>query len=443
MASTSSDPAVSGKPVTARVTSHDASQSRRTSAGIQMPKRAHTFQNDGVAQPPDAFEISQDADDHEEPAGNGRSSIDLDELPIELITLTDSFVESLSAKVHSTPPNIDKLSQLFQDFYTLASSHIQTHISALATRQRRGPSPSPSASSISSAASRFRSRTASLKSSKDSKPKLEVEHQMITAEELADRKKARKALEVKKGLIEEAVERRLCEAIYDRIYRHRSTHDEAQDDKLRSKTAALALVNIGLTDLGIDLGQEEDDDKEKDGGAPRFRDEQIRESLEPARKELVAMSDSHYPHGKINHLKAVHKSIVDTLSHFQPSASADEIMPMLIYTLITLPPEHLHAISDLHFMQYFRWEPKLTGEAAYCLTNFEAAISFLETVDLSTLRDDEHPSGPQKTTEATTAKPETFPPAYTQRGAAASTTDATKENAAAAKLSVPAAGGGG
>lgn len=355
--------------------------------------------------------------------------------------MPSSFVESLSAKVHSTPPNIDKLSQLFQDFYTLASSHIQTHISALATRQRRGPSPSPSTtSSISSAASRFRSRTASLKSSasnSNSKAKLEVEQQMITSEELADRKKARKALEAKKGLIEEAVERRLCEAIYDRIYRHRSTQDEAQDDKLRSKTAALALVNIGLTDLGIDLGQDDVDDTTtapNGEGAPKFRDEEIRESLEPARQELVAMHEAHYPLGKLNHLKAVHKSIVDTLSHFQPNASADEIMPMLIYTLITLPPAHLHAISDLHFMQHFRWEPKLTGEAAYCLTNLEAAISFLETVDLSTLRDDEHPSGPPKLTTgeaATTTKPETFPPAYTQ-GTAASAA-ASNETATAAK----------
>lgn len=253
---------------------------------------------------------------------------------------------------------------------------------------------------------------------------------MITADELADRKKARKALEAKKGLIEEAVERRLCEAIYDRIYRHRSTQDEAQDDKLRSKTAALALVNIGLSDLGIDLGQDADNNGEE---GSRSRGEEVNESLEPARKELVAMSDSHYPLGKLNHLKAVHKSIVDTLSHFHPSASADEIMPMLIYTLITLPPEHLHAISDLHFMQYFRWEPKLTGEAAYCLTNFEAAISFLETVDLSTLRDDEHPSGPPKAA-GEALKPETFPPAYTQ-GTAAASTEATRENATAAKPS--------
>lgn len=250
---------------------------------------------------------------------------------------------------------------------------------------------------------------------------------MITADELANKKKARKALEAKKGLFEEAVERRVCEAIYERIYRHRSTQDEAQDDKLRSKTAALALVSIGLTDLGIDLGQ--DDGKDS---LPKFREEEIRESLETARQELIEMSDSHYPLGKLNHLKAVHKSIVDTLAHFQPNASADEIMPMLIYTLITLPPEHLHAISDLHFMQYFRWEPKLTGEAAYCLTNFEAAISFLGTVDLSTLRDDEHPSGPPKAAGETNTKPETFPPAYGQ-GAAPASTGATKENATATK----------
>lgn len=80
---------------------------------------------------------------------------------------------------------------------------------------------------------------------------------MITPEELANRKKARKALEAKRSLLEEAVERRLCEGIYDRIYRHRSTQDEAQDAKLRSKTAALSLVGIGPSDLGIDLGEGE------------------------------------------------------------------------------------------------------------------------------------------------------------------------------------------
>lgn len=257
---------------------------------------------------------------------------------------------------------------------------------------------------------------------------------MITADELADRKRARKALEVKKGLLEEAVERRLCEAIYHRIYRHRSTQDEAHDDKLRSKTAALALVGIGPSDLGVDTGV--DPAAEDQQAALSSRNEEIRQWLEPAHKDLIEMSESHYPLGKLNHLKATHKSIVDTLAHFQPSASADEIMPMLIYTLITLPPERLHAISDLHFMQYFRWGPKLTGEAAYCLTNLEAAISFLQTVDLATLRADETAEGPPKaSTPQDASKNITFPPAYSSTLSAPSQsgTEATAENATASK----------
>lgn len=210
---------------------------------------------------------------------------------------------------------------------------------------------------------------------------------MLTAEEIADRKRARKVLEQKRIALEEAVEKRVCEDVYDRIWRHRSTQDEAQDDKLRSKTAALAVVGIGLTDLGIDLGDENSDDG---------KEQEVRRWLDGAREELLAMNDKKYPLGKLQHLKAAHKAIVDTLSHFHPSSSADEIMPMLIYTLITSPIEGTNVISNLYFIQRFRSENKIDGEAAYCLTNLEAAITFLETVDLASLRADEVLSGPPK-----------------------------------------------
>lgn len=218
------------------------------------------------------------------------------------------------------------------------------------------------------------------------------EQQMLTAEEIADRKRARKVLEHKRVALEEAVERRVCEGIYDRIWRHRSTQDEAQDEKLRSKTAALSVVGIGLTDLGIDLGQ----DSNENPDANQDKEKEVREWLQEARDELIAMNDERYPLGKLHHLKAAHKSIVDTLSHFHPSSSADEIMPMLIYTLITSRPEGIDVISNLYFIQRFRNESKIDGEAAYCLTNLEAAITFLETVDLASLRADEVPSGPAK-----------------------------------------------
>ncbi len=210
---------------------------------------------------------------------------------------------------------------------------------------------------------------------------------MLTADEIADRKRARKVLEQKRIALEEAIEKRVCEGVYDRIWRHRSTQDEAQDDKLRSKTAALAVVGIGLTDLGIDLG---DENSNEDKG------EEVRRWLDGAREELLSMNDKKYPLGKLQHLKAAHRAIVDTLSHFHPSSSADEIMPLLIYTLITSPIEGTNVISNMYFIQRFRSESKIDGEAAYCLTNLEAAITFLETVDLASLRADEVLSGPPK-----------------------------------------------
>ncbi|KAH7321703.1 hypothetical protein BKA65DRAFT_87029 [Rhexocercosporidium sp. MPI-PUGE-AT-0058] len=371
-------------------------------------QRAHTIQN-GVASETMMADKSTSAKgdrrqrtqshlfekggSEEEDSGNnettGKLPDDFDKLPIELVSLSDSFIDSLSAKVHSTPPSVDKLSALFQDFYVVAANHIHTHISALSSRQHRESSPAPSV------ATRIRAKAASI-SNKD-RPKVPLvrrdsEQQMLTVEEIADRKRARKVLEQKRVALEEAVERRVTEGIYNRIWRHRSTQDEAQDEKLRSKTAALSVVGIGLTDLGIDLGQESSESPD----ATEDKEKEVREWLEGAREELIAMNDEKYPLGKLQHLKAAHKAIVDTLAHFHPSSSADEIMPMLIYTLITSRPEGIDVISNLYFIQRFRNESKIDGEAAYCLTNLEAAITFLETVDLASLRADENPSGPSK-----------------------------------------------
>ncbi|PNH43891.1 hypothetical protein VD0003_g9534 [Verticillium dahliae] len=437
---------VGSRPSLFRATSSTQGAGAASNDPLQPPRRAQTFHNGAAVAPltkatppeeierPDAFETGQDADEDEDDGIDpGRGSVDLDDLPIELVSLTDSFVDALTSKVHKTPPSIDNVAQLFQDFYLSASSHVNTHISALATRQSRANSPAPP--SRLTPAGRLRAKAASI-GSKDKPqniPKPDTERQMITAEELAEKKKARKALEAKRAMLEEAVERRLCEGLYNRIYRHRSTQDQAQDDKLRSKTAALALVGIGPADLGIDLGE----DATATPAAAVQRAEEIRGWLEQARKDLIRMHEKRYPLGKLNHLKAAHKSIVDTLAHFHPSASADEIMPMLIFTLITLPPEHLNVISDVNFIQNFRWEPKLTGEAAYCLTNLEAAISFLETVDLSTLRADELPQGPPKDGMPGISRADTFPPAFppgltiTADAAADGTVETDTNNAAA------------
>ena len=300
-----------------------------------------------------------------------------DELPIELASLTDRFVESLSAKVFTEPPTIDQLADIFQDFYVKAAGSIQTHISALMSRINRDVSPSATTKA-----------PAKEKGSDSLTPpeRRKGAQQMLTASEVTEKRRARRMLEYKRLLLEEAVEKRACEKIYQKIYRHKSTLDEVRDEKLRSKTAALALVGIGLRDLGIEL----DGDTETTA-------EDLQESLTPAREGLARMNDELYPLGKLQHLTAAHKAIVDTLSTIKPSSSsADEILPTLIYTLITSPVEGINIISNLNFIQRFRTASKIDGESAYCLTNLEAAISFLENVELASLRADEKPEGPDR-----------------------------------------------
>ncbi len=218
------------------------------------------------------------------------------------------------------------------------------------------------------------------------------EQQMLTPQEISDRRKIRRLLEQKRLALEELVEKRVCERVYERIWRHRSTLDEVRDEKLRPRTAALALVGIGLQDLGIKF-----EDTSKSGDSDMPIEGQVTQWIDKARDGLSAMNEARSPLGKLENLAAAHKNIVDLLTSLhQSTSSADEILPTLIYTLITAPPEGMNIISNLHFIQRFRAANKIDGEAAYCLTNLEAAITFLETVDLATLRSDEPLEGPPK-----------------------------------------------
>ncbi|KAG9651810.1 hypothetical protein KCU95_g7786, partial [Aureobasidium melanogenum] len=333
----------------------------------------------------DVFE-SVEEDKAEEPAINVPPTFD--QLPIEIRSLSERFLKSLSARTHANPLNIDTISDLFQDFYEQAESHISTHIATLSTRLSREKSPSRSAATKALGGA-LRARKQSIEQTTSTNG--QGEQQMLTASEVADRRKARKDLEIKRLALEEAVERAVCEKVYDRIYRHRSADDEERDAKLRSRTAALSLVGIGLKELHVDI------EPAKGNGLPADEKElhdEIFKLLAPARDHLQRMDGQRYPLGKLQMLTEAHKSIVETLSRIFPSSSsADEVLPTLIYTLMTSPPETINVISNLHFIQLFRARAKVDGEAAYCLVNLEAAISFLETVDLASLRADEASQG--------------------------------------------------
>ncbi|KAF2274075.1 uncharacterized protein EI97DRAFT_435444 [Westerdykella ornata] len=362
------------------------------SKGTRSRNRASTLQGPPVNDILDPLRerISPEDEDHhvegsvfttQEHVGEATISEDgvpdsFEELPIEIRSLTERFLESLSAKVHPSPLSADALSELFQDFYSRASAHINTHIATLASRLSRNDAGSPAG------------RTGKAGDNVG-------EQQMLTATEVANRKKARRQLEAKRLSIEEAVERMVCERVYDRIYRHRSTDDEERDHKLRSRTAALSLVGIGLRELLMTA----DDLSEAEKSRTKEREGEIREYLSTARADIQKMDEERYPLGKLRHLTAAHKSIVEALSKIFPAtSSADEVLPTLIYTLITSSPESLNVVSNLKFVQRFRGLSRLDGETGYCLVNLEAAVSFLETVDLSSLRAEEAGRTPSRPT---------------------------------------------
>ncbi|OKL57380.1 hypothetical protein UA08_07592 [Talaromyces atroroseus] len=356
---------------------------------------------------PDIFERRDSIDsesgraqDADEPTAFGASPADEvpHELPVELASLSDRFVESLTARVHTLPPSIERISSLFQDFYIRADSRIATHISTLASRINRDGSPAKNAAQKSS----------------------EKASQMLTVSEIAERRKARKQLPMKQLALEETVERRVCEKVYDKIWRHKTSLDEVRDEKMRSKTAALSLLGMGLKDLGVEV-PEADEEKEKNA--------KIR--LSSASEDLRKMNDARYPLGKLQCLISAHKAIVDALTVLLgSSSSADEILPALIYTLITSPPEGINVISNLLFVQRFRATSKINGESAYCLTNLEAAISFLESVDLSSVNTDAPVDGQPRLLNAATT-----PPSAELSGSVRS----TKSSVSRSQLSAPSA----
>lgn len=165
-----------------------------------------------------------------------------------------------------------QLAELFQQFYITAFQQVDAHISgSYLSLSSKKPRPSPSASKNPT--------------------------QMLSLGEIAQKKRDRKLLEIKKLAFEEAVERRVTGVIYDRIWRHKSTDDEARDESLRSKMAALNVVGVKLAHLGVELEGAQGD---------------IEEELQPAVDALVGMNEPKHPLGKLLSLKEAHKAIVGT-----------------------------------------------------------------------------------------------------------------------------------
>ncbi|GAA5896992.1 hypothetical protein JCM8208_006133 [Rhodotorula glutinis] len=106
--------------------------------------------------------------------------------------------------------------------------------------------------------------------------------------------------------------------------------------------------------------------------------------LDFAQRELRKMNQYKAPRDKLICVLNCCKVIFGLIRHVSNGdQGADAFIPFLIYVVIRANPEHL--VSNLQYIQRFRNPEKLSGEGGYYLSSLNAAISFIESLDASSL----------------------------------------------------------
>ncbi|GAA6056714.1 hypothetical protein JCM3770_006481 [Rhodotorula araucariae] len=116
----------------------------------------------------------------------------------------------------------------------------------------------------------------------------------------------------------------------------------------------------------------------------RLRSDKVRGFLDFAQRELCKMNQYKAPRDKLICVLNCCKVIFGLIRHVASGEEgADAFIPFLIYVVIKANPQHL--VSNLQYIQRFRNPEKLSGEGGYYLSSLNAAISFIESLDSSSL----------------------------------------------------------
>lgn len=288
-----------------------------------------------------------------QPMPRTKQELDTLSLPSDITASVQAFLKNVQSPIHKSPFSPERLTAMFQDFYAGTSELIYDNL------------PEDTATS---------SETA----------------EMLSKDEIAAQKELRQNIESKRQQWREEIEEKVCLELYDKIFELRTSNDELRDEALMSKIIAMNLIGVTLEQLGVGLSEAE------------WHNMQPTVTL--IGEELQNLNNALTPKAKIDILVACHKQIVAEVQHTniaddlavateaaddpvtQSGSSetrqhlgADAILPIFIFSIIKSNPAKL--VSHFEFIQRFRANNMIAGESAYCLTNLEAAIGFLETFD--------------------------------------------------------------
>ncbi|KAF8874457.1 hypothetical protein CPB84DRAFT_1817900 [Gymnopilus junonius] len=102
-----------------------------------------------------------------------------------------------------------------------------------------------------------------------------------------------------------------------------------------------------------------------------------------AEQELLKINHYKAPRDKLICILNCCKVIFGLIRHLHKDEGADSFVPILIFVVLKANPEHL--LSNVEFINRFRNPAKLQSEAGYYLSSLMGAVSFIETMDHTSL----------------------------------------------------------
>ncbi|ODQ67042.1 hypothetical protein NADFUDRAFT_81660 [Nadsonia fulvescens var. elongata DSM 6958] len=285
------------------------------------------------------------------------------ELPEALDIVIYDFFVSLDEPKYSRPLQPNDVSELFQSFYILFREKSLDYLKSVSVTTSLSCS-NLSTTSPSKIVGRLRGNSAASNSN--------VGMPMESFEEMVQRKRNRSNREILVQNYLELAEKEICEKIYDKIFWLSNTrYDREYNEYLDSRIEALNTIGISTEQLDI----------------LDFSTQKLLSLLKPLSKYFTDLDESHNPREKLQNLIYMHHQLVEILksstSSSSPSSNADIILPSLIFCIVYFKSSN--PFLNLLFIKRFRNEQKLEGEALYCLTNFEAALSFVGQISLQDL----------------------------------------------------------
>ncbi|CAH2073441.1 unnamed protein product [Thlaspi arvense] len=170
----------------------------------------------------------------------------------------------------------------------------------------------------------------------------------------------------------DGLEKYVMTKLFTRVFAS-NAEDVISDEKLFQK---MSLVQQFISPESLDI-------------QPTFQNET---SWLLAQKELQKINMYKAPRDKLMCILSCCKVINNLLLNAsiaskENAPGADEFLPVLIYVTIKANPPQFH--SNLLYIQRYRRQSKLVGEAAYFFTNLLSAESFISNIDAKSLSMDE------------------------------------------------------